>query len=150
MSDFHKEIRRLEWEFDEGLPWPQILDHTIAKTIAGATYAPFDEIINGYTIVFSGTVERVNLKGSNNNLIDVLIYSGVSVVSNNSAGLQLVSIGSGLSIEENEWLRKLHEAHYHKRKWDKVGNIITIYDSDKTTPLHVFDTNSDMSEITPQ
>jgi len=101
MADFHKEIRRLEWEFVDGLWAEQILDHTIAKiNFAGADYAPFDEIINGYEIKFEAGVERVNLLGSNNNLVDVLIYTGVSVVPSNSAGLQVVATGSGVTAQD--------------------------------------------------
>lgn len=95
MQDFLEEIRRLEWEPTEGLWAPAILDHTNTKTnFAGANYAAFDEIINGYHIHIIGVATRVNLLGSNNNLVDVLIVSGVSVVPSNSAGLQIVA-GSG-------------------------------------------------------
>lgn len=93
MSDFLIEIRRLESEFTEGLYADQILEHVNAKTLAGIQFAPFDEVINGYTIQFTGTLTRVNIKGSNNNLTDVLIATGVTVVPSNSAGLQLVSSG---------------------------------------------------------
>ena len=104
MSSFHIEIRRLEWEFTEGLWAPQILDHTSPKTIAGTTYAPFDEIINGYTVTFDVSADRVDLVGSNNNIIDVLNYNGVSVVPGNSAGLIITTVGSGLTQEEHDKL----------------------------------------------
>lgn len=103
MASFHKEIRRLEWLFSAGLWAEQIIDHTIAKlNFAGANYAPFDEIINNYTIQFEAGVERVNLVGSNNNLVDVLIYTGVSVVPSNSAGLQVVTSGSGITEQDKD------------------------------------------------
>lgn len=90
MQDFHEEIRRLEWEFDDGLWAPQILEHTNTRLdFVGANYAPFDEIINGYTVEFGAGPTRVDLLGSNNNIVDVLIPSGVSVVPSNSAGLQV-------------------------------------------------------------
>jgi len=101
MADFHKEIRRLEWVFNSGLWAIQILDHTIAKlNFAGADYAPFDEIINGYVVQFEAGIERVNLLGSNNNLVDILVYTGVSVVPSNSAGLQVVATGSGVTAQD--------------------------------------------------
>ncbi len=110
MSDFHKEIRRLEWAFDEGMAWPQILDHTIAKLdFAGADYAPFDEIINGYTVKFGPGPSRVDLIGSNNNISDVLIANGIAVVTFNSAGLQLVSVGSGLSTGQDANLTRIKD-----------------------------------------
>lgn len=102
MADFLAEIRRLEWEPTEGLWAPSIVDHTDTRVnFAGATYAPFDDLINGYTIQFSGTATRVDLLGSNNDLIDVLVVTGVSIVPSNSAGLQIVSTGSGLDAGQD-------------------------------------------------
>ena len=42
------------------------------------------------------------------------------------------------------------KAHFNRRIWDKPTKILTLFDNDKRTPLKVFDTNADMSEITPQ
>ena len=93
MQEFLDEIRRLEWDPSDGLWAPAILEHTNSKpNFAGASYAGFDSIINGYTITISGTATRVNITGSNNNLIDVLNVTGVSLVPTNSAGLQDLSV----------------------------------------------------------
>lgn len=108
MADFLAEIRRLEWEPTEGLWADAIVGHSNTRfNFAGANYAPFDEIINGYTIQFSGSVTRVDLIGSNNDLIDVLVVTGVSVVPSNSAGLQIVSIGSGLDAGQDAKLTSI-------------------------------------------
>jgi hypothetical protein len=115
MSDFLIEIRRLESDFTEGLWADQILRHTNSVTLAGVTYAPLDEIINGYTIEFTGAATRVNLKGSNNNIADVLIANGVTVVPSNSAGLQIVSVGSGLDAGQDALLTAIA---------DKVSNMV--------------------------
>jgi len=97
LDAFRIECRRLE--STEGLWADQILVHTDTRVnFAGATYAPFDEVINGYTVEFTGIATRVDLIGSNNNLIDVFIPSGISVVPSNAAGL----IGS-LAIEYGEY-----------------------------------------------
>jgi hypothetical protein len=110
MTDFLAEVRRLEWEPTEGLWAPAIVDHTNTRfDFAGANYAPFDDLINDYTVQFSGVVERVDLLGSNNDLIDVLIPTGVSVVPSNSAGLQIVISGSGLSAGEALQLQDIHK-----------------------------------------
>jgi hypothetical protein len=109
MADFLAEIRRLEWEPTEGLWAPAIVDHSNTRfDFAGVDYAPFDDVINGYTIQFSGVATRVDLLGSNNDLVDVLIVTGVSVVPSNSAGLQIVSVGSGLSVGEQAQLADIH------------------------------------------
>lgn len=143
MSAFLVEIRRLEAAGNEGLWAPQILDHTNPKTLAGTVYAPFDEIINGYTIQFTGAVTRVNLLGSNNNLIDVLIATGVSVVPSNSAGLQIVSQGSGLSSEQDTKLNdiaavvaqmvftKANELDVNVRSLNSKGLLGTGIEADK-------------------
>jgi len=87
MTDFMQEIRRLEWNPADGLWAPQILVHSNTRfDFAGVDYAGFDEIINNYTIQFSGAAERVDLIGSNNNIVDVLVATGVAVVPSNSAG----------------------------------------------------------------
>jgi len=91
LSDFHKEIRRLESSFTDGLWALQILDHTSPKIISGVTYAAFDEVDPFYTIQFNGAPDAVILKGSNNNVLDVYDFNGVSVAPNNSAGLQDLS-----------------------------------------------------------
>lgn len=98
MSDFLIETRRLEAAFSEGLWAPQVLDHTNPKPdFAGSDYAGFDEVINGYTVTFSAPATRVDLVGSNNNVVDVLNATGISVVPSNSAGLQLVVVEHGVS-----------------------------------------------------
>lgn len=97
MFTFLIEMRRLESSFTEGLWAAQTVEHTNPKlNFAGADYAGFDEIINNYTLTFTGVVTRVDLVGSNNNVFDVFNANGVSVAANNSAGLQKVSSSSGL------------------------------------------------------
>jgi hypothetical protein len=100
MVAFHKEARRLEWEFDEGLWFPQILDRGNSRTLAGVPYAPFDEIINGYTVTFDPTAARVSVVGSNNNIFDVMNINGVSVATANSAGLTDVEVSRLLSYKD--------------------------------------------------
>jgi hypothetical protein len=88
MVNFLAEVRRLEWSFVDGFWAEAITEHSNTRPdFAGIDYAPFDEIINGYTIEFDPvTADRVDLLGSNNNIVDVLISNGVTVVPSNSAG----------------------------------------------------------------
>ena len=105
---FLEEIRRLEWDFNEGLAYPQILDYTASKNISNTDYSPFDEIINGYMIEFDDTIDRVTLRGSNTNIADrgVIVNNGVLVVPTNSAGNTIITTsgtgggGSGLTAED--------------------------------------------------
>lgn len=134
MPNFLAEIRRLEWEFTEGLWAPAILDHTNTRTdFAGANYAPFDDMLNGYTVQFTGIATRVDLLGSNNDLVDVLLPTGVSVVPSNSAGLQIYTEGAAsiqldLLIDIVTDILKLTG-----NKVTKLGDIITIYEDDENT-----------------
>lgn len=107
MTAFRVEIRRLEWEFDEGMGWPQVLEHTKPKTLAGVAFAGFDEIINGYTITFDPVATKVTVKGTNNNIVDVLVINGVSVIPSNSAGL--VQAGSGLTATQDQTLTMIKD-----------------------------------------
>jgi hypothetical protein len=54
-----------------------------------------------------------------------------------------------LIIAQGELINALYQAHFYRRVWDKVDSTITIYDEDGITPLYAFDTNTDMSVITP-
>lgn len=98
-TDFQSEVRRLEWDF--GSLWAdQILHWSDSKTLLGTTYAPFVEVINGYTVAFDVAASRVNLRGGNMNLASsaVLVNNGVLVIPNNSAG-NTVSNFSQLSLD---------------------------------------------------
>lgn len=105
MSDFHKEIRRLEWVFTEGFWADQILDHTNSKVVGGNTLPPVDEIINEYKIILDPTATRVIAEGSNNNLLDVQIANGVSL------GVTAFGVGgSALTEEEAYKINKIYQA----------------------------------------
>ena len=87
MDSFKREIRRLEWEFDEGLAFPQILRRNLPENLSGVTYAALDVVDPIYSITFDPAIDRVTTSGSNNNIADVMVFNGVSLVTNNSAGL---------------------------------------------------------------
>lgn len=109
MAAFLAECRRLEWAFADGLWAESILNHVDAQLdFAGSDYAAFDKVVNGYSVQFSAPATRVDLVGSNNNIIDVFIVNGISVVPSNSAGLQKVTSGSGLSVEQAKQLEEVH------------------------------------------
>lgn len=139
MADFLAEARRLEWEPTEGLWAPSIVKHTDTRyDFAGVNYAPFDDLLNGYTVQFTGVATRVDLLGSNNDIIDVLIPTGVSVVPSNSAGLQVVQTGSGVTpsdiqaIIDGVWADLTAETielmltELHKLQGLKEGSPMTV------------------------
>jgi len=66
------------------------------------------------------------------------------VITDNSTGTTV------LDQTDSHKQTSMYESAYRKRKWDKTAKTLTIYDTDNVTPLYVFDTNDDLSEITPQ
>ena len=84
----------------EGMPFLVTHTHNTEVTIAGATYARVIEIINGYTVTFEDGQYAVNMVGANSNVAEVANVNQVSVRSNNSAGLQLVTAGSGVTEQD--------------------------------------------------
>lgn len=98
---FRLALKDLE-DSEEGQVWPDTHRHNTEVTVAGVTYARVIEIINGYTVVFTPDAQwSVRLVGSNNNIFDVengiLTQNQVQVIPTNSAGLQTVVSGSGVT-----------------------------------------------------
>jgi len=87
----HQELRRLEWEFNEGLSRPQILQYIPPLQAGGVIYARFVLLQNGYTITFEDGQYAVNFDGANTNIQDYTNVNQVSIRPNNSAGLQDLS-----------------------------------------------------------
>ena len=85
----------------DGIAYDTVFSHFRAPTIAGVDYGRFLEIINGYQVEFTPDSQwSVILSGSNNNIWDVeggvLVQNQVQVIPQNSAGLQIVTQGSGV------------------------------------------------------
>lgn len=103
---FRLDLKVLEATAD-GMPWPDTHIHATEVTLSGVTYARFFEIIPPYFVTFEapvgmGDFYRVDLVGSNNNIADVKTTNGVSLVSQNSAGLiKVTSNVSGLTASES-------------------------------------------------
>ena len=110
---------------DTGIVYQDTHRHNTEVTIVGVTFARLIEIINGtnssqtdvYEIFFSpDTTYSVRLAGSNNNIFDlqnaILANTVTQVISQNSAGLQIVVSGSGITAQD-----KLDIAD---RVWDEL------------------------------
>jgi len=96
------------WEdSEEGIVFPDTHQHNTEITVAGITYARTIEIINGYSITFSPDSQwSCRLAGSNNNFFDIenniLNQNQVQVIPTNSAGLQVVTQGSGVTQQDKD------------------------------------------------
>lgn len=108
-----------------GIVYQDTHRHNTEVTVAGVTFARLIEIINAtnssqtdvYEIFFSpDTTYSVRLAGSNNNIFDlenaILANTVTQVISQNSAGLQIVTSGSGVTAQD-----KLDIAD---RVWDEL------------------------------
>lgn len=99
------DLKDLEDE-EQGISYLDTHRRNAPVTVSGATYAQTLEIINGYTVTFEDGQYAVNLVGSNNNIAEVTNVNQVSIRSNNSAGLQLVTVGSGVLPQDIDDIRQ--------------------------------------------
>ena len=125
ISNFKKQIRVSEAS-DVGVSHPKIIEHKTTTLLSGVEYARTVEIVNGYTVTFENGVYAVNLVGANTNIQDVLNINSVSIRGNNSAGLQIIQGGSGLSTEEHNELMSLATTSAEK-VW--AANVRTLTES---------------------
>jgi len=84
---------------EDYMPCIDAYNRNTAVTVAGTTFAPTFEIINGYTVEFTPDAQwTVVIEQSNNNIFDVaggiLVQNQVQVIPTNSAGL-IVYNGTG-------------------------------------------------------
>lgn len=123
--------------------------HNTQIVLAGVTYVRSVEIINGYTVTYESGSYRVNLVGANNNIIDVLNYNNVQVVPNNSAGLIVVTSGSGLSTPQDERLTRIEKFLRNKTITDPVTGKQTVFDDDGSSVLAEGDLFEDAAGAQP-
>ena len=83
---------------EAGVALPNAFTHATQVTISGIVYARSLLFLAPYTITFENDDYQVQLLGgTNNNMLDVLNPNNVSVIPANSAGLQTVVSGSGVT-----------------------------------------------------
>lgn len=86
---------------EAGIALPNAFTHATEVTISGVIYARAISFLAPYTITFENDTYQVKLVGgSNNNMLDVLNPNNVSVIPANSAGLQTVVSGSGVTEQD--------------------------------------------------
>jgi hypothetical protein len=136
--------------------------HDTESTIAGVTYARKFQVLSPYTITFEDGSYQVLLSGgSNNNIVDVLNPNNVSVIPANSAGLQVVTQGSGVTNQDKtdiidgvwdhadgDFLLKIIK---NKKSLEKAGSVwqLIVYDDDNATPILTKDLkDKDLANIT--
>jgi hypothetical protein len=87
-----------------GITFLKTHTHNTEVTIAGVVYARLVSILAPYSVTFEDGQYTVLLKGSNNDIWDVasgiLNQNQVQVIPSNSAGLQTVVSGSGVTAQD--------------------------------------------------
>lgn len=138
LDTFRLALKDLE-DSDEGMMFPDTHRHNTAVTLAGITLARVVEIINGYTVTFEDGQYAVNAIGANCNLADVLNLNQVSLRTFNSAGLQIVSIGSGLTLDEHNKLMATAV--------ESGGKLEDVEDAVATANINILDLLSDLGFV---
>lgn len=95
------QLKSLE-DSPEGISYPDTHRHNTEVVLSGVTYARTVEIINGYTITFEETLSHYTIRcaGANHNIADVLNPGMNNLIISNSAGLQTVTSGSGVTLQD--------------------------------------------------
>jgi len=166
INTFRLTLKNLEDDI-EGMPFLDTHRHNTEVTVGGVTLARVVEIINGYTVTFEDGQYAVNLVGANSNIADVSNVNQVSIRSSNSAGLQTVVSGSGvteqdkLDIADQVWneavtdhvvagstgkildtiddnVALIKKIEGNRWRIDTSAKTLTIYDDDGVTPIKVF------------
>ena len=106
-------LELIDFEDSElGMMFPRTHAHNTQVTIAGVTYARLIEMLAPYSVEYEDGAYSVRLVNSNNNIFDVeggiLVQNSVQIISQNSAGLQVVTSGSGLDAGQDLKLTEMH------------------------------------------
>jgi len=102
VETLRNDLKNIE-DSDEGMPFSGTHNRNAPSTLSGVTYAQTFEVISPYTITFqnTGTPYVVSCVGANHNLGDVTNFDGgMSLIIGNSAGLQVVTSGSGVTAQD--------------------------------------------------
>lgn len=95
----HNTLRTLEAN-EESTIYPRTHDHNTVVTIGGLVLARVVVILDPYTLTFEDGVYAVQFVGANTNLIDKTNLNNVSFREGNTAGLQIVTQGSGVTPQD--------------------------------------------------
>ncbi len=142
---FRLTLKGLEDDID-GMPFPDTHRHNTEVTIAGATYARFVEIINGYTVVFEDGQYAVRLDGSNNNIFDegVIVRNQVSIIPTNSAGLiSGVSIANDAALLRKVFLNRAVTTVNAGPTPPAGTKTVDFYDDDQATVIDSIQISAD-------
>lgn len=127
---------------DDGMAFERITRHNTEVTVAGVTYARTIEIINNYKLKFEDGQYSVRLTGSNNNFFDIqnniLVQNQVQVIPTNSAGLQSVVSGSGVTEQDKvDIANEVWSTSATNPVVGSFGEVLSLIEVDVTNILNV-------------
>lgn len=139
-DQFWKDLKALE-AAETGIVYQDTQSHNPTYTVVGVTYAKKVEILNAsnssntdvYEVFFNpDTQYSVRLVGSNNNIFDIqnsiLANTVTQIIPTNSAGLQVVTSGSGVTQQDKEDIAALSALEVGDIVVDP-SNPVTLKDS---------------------
>lgn len=153
-----------------GITYPKIANASGKESLGGAVSVGITvELLPPWQLKFSSGDYIAKISGGN--LVggiagDPVAYSaGVQVLLIQSAASTVVAVGgsaltseehaqlmalfNGLTTNQATELAAIYKANMNKRSRNATTRVITIYEDDGTTPFAEFDSNDDVSEITP-
>ena len=161
---------RTEEASETGITYPAILDASGKADLGNSIYTGITASLIDWQLEFEAGAYSAVISGGN--LVGgvegnpVAYSSGVQVKLIQSAAgtltavggsaltseehAQLMALSNGLTTSQGTQLTAIHAAHMNRRKRDSGTQVITIYEEDGTTPFAEFDSNADLSEITPR
>lgn len=130
---FRLEMKSFE-DSEHGMAMPKTHDHNTEVTIVGTTYIRAIKILPPYSIEYENGFYSVVLQGSNNNIFDieggVLVQNNVQVIPGNSAGLQIVVQGSGVTQQDKNDIAALSSNQVWTDKEEVEANIKKVNDTE--------------------
>lgn len=143
IDDFRKILNDLMDDAVPGIVYPTNHIHTAPLPIAGVVLARVVDIQAPYVVQFEDGLYNVNITGGNSNINDRVLKNSVGVNTANSAGLQVVTSGSGLSPAEQGQLEDL----WQFRGLDPA-NVLEIEDAQQRVAGKTLDVSDDGTTTT--
>lgn len=134
LNVFRLALKDIE-DSEEGMSFPDTHRHNTEVPLGAVVFARIIEIINDFTVTFEDLQYSVTLIGANSNVLDVTNVNQVSVRSQNSAGLIIVTQGSGLSVDQDNRLTRVERILRNRKTIDQADGKLKINDDTDTGVL---------------
>jgi hypothetical protein len=101
--------------------------------------------IGGDPVAYSAGVQVLLIQSAASTVVSV----GGSALTSTEHD-QLMGLINGLTAEQSAEMSAIYKSHMHKRTRNATTRVITVFEDDNVTPFAEFDSNDDISEITPR